>query len=154
MSVSGGILRLMADTWKTRDLPVLRAAVELYDRTGRNPHAGELGAACGFDEDTVQRALRALYREPFFEKGMTDWGGKILAVGPPTSAALRVAGQWPSPEVQLERLIAALLDAADDEARPEEERGRFKQAALWLGGAASQIAIGALGGAGGNWLSG
>lgn len=122
-------------------MPVLRAAVELYDQTGRNPSAAELEAACGFDRDTVQRALRALYREPFFEEGMTDWSGNILAVGPPTSASLRVAGQWPSPEVQLDRLIAALLAAADDEERPEEERGRFKQAALWLGGAASQIPL-------------
>lgn len=144
----------MADTWAARDLPVLRAAVEIYDQTGRNPNAAELGAACGLDAETVQRALRALYREPFFEEGMTDWGGKILAVGPPTSAALRVAGQWPSPEVQLDHLIAALLAAADDEDLPEEQRGRFEQAALWLGGAASQIAIGALSGAGGNWLSG
>lgn len=143
----------MIDTWTTRDLPVLRAAVEVYDQTGRNPSAAELEAACGFDKQTVQRALRALYREPFFGEGMTDWSGNILAVGPPTSGALRVAGQWPSPEVQLDRLIAALLAAADDEERPEEERGRFKQAALWLGGAASQIAIGALSGAGGTWLS-
>ncbi|WP_319449768.1 MULTISPECIES: hypothetical protein [unclassified Mycobacterium] len=143
----------MADTWESRDLPVLRAAVELYDQTGRNPSAAELGSACGFDKDTVQRALRALYREPFFEEGMTTWGGEILAVGPPTSAALRLAGQWPSPEAQLERLVAALQAAADDEERPDEERNRFKQTALWLGGAASQIAIGALGGAGGTWLS-
>ena len=151
--MGSGILPDMADTWESRDLPVLRAAVELYDQTGRNPGAAELEAACGFDKDTVQRALRALNREPFFEEGMTDWSGTIQAVGPPTSAALRVAGQWPSPEVQLDRLIAALLAAADDDERPDEERNRFKQAALWLGGAASQIAIGALSGAGGTWLS-
>ncbi|MDV3215254.1 LexA family transcriptional regulator [Mycobacterium avium] len=143
----------MADTWQSLDLPVLRAAVELYDQTGRNPSAAELGAATGFDNDTVQRALRALYREPYFEKGMDTWGGGILAVGPPTSAALRVAGQWPTPEAQLDHLVAALLAAADDEERPEEERGRFKQAALWLGGTASKIAIGALSGAGGTWLT-
>jgi hypothetical protein len=145
---------MTTDTWTDRDLPVLRAAVEIYDRTGRNPSAAELGKACGFDQDTVQRALRALYREPYFEKGMDTWGGGMLAVGAPTAAALRVAGQWPSPEVQLGRLIDALQVAADDDSRPDEERGRFKQAALWLGGAASQIAIGALGGAGGNILSG
>jgi hypothetical protein len=125
----------------------------LYDQAGRNPSATELEAACGFDKETVQRALRALYREPFFEEGMTAWGGDILAVGPPTSAALRVSGQWPSPEVQLDRLIAALQAAADDEERPDEERNRFKQAAMWLGGAASQVAISALGGAGSTWLS-
>lgn len=145
---------MIADTWTTRDLPVLRAAVEIYDRTGRNPRAAELGAACEFDEDTVQRALRALYREPFFEKGMDTWGGGILAVGAPTSAALRVAGQWPSPEVQLERLVAAFEAVAADDSRPEEERSRAKQAGLWLTGALQQIAIGALGGAGGNMLSG
>jgi hypothetical protein len=144
----------MADTWESRDLPILRAAVELYDQTGRNPGAGELGAACGFDSETVQRALRALYREPFFEEGLTDWGGTIQAVGPPTSAALRITGQWPSPEVQLERLIAAFEAAAADESRPEEERSRAKQVGLWLTGALSQVAISALGGAGGHWLSG
>jgi hypothetical protein len=144
----------MTDTWTTRDLPVLRAAVEIYDRTGRNPGAGELGAACGFDNDTVQRALRALYREPFFEEGMEAWSGDILAVGPPTSAALRIVGQWPSPEVQLERLVAAFEAVAADESRPEEERGRAQKVGLWLTGALSQVAIGALGGAGGNILTG
>lgn len=149
-----GVLAHMTDTWVTRDLPVRKAAVEIYDRTGRNPTAVELGAACEFDEETVQRALRALYREPYFEKGMTAWSGNILAVGAPTSAALRLAGQWPTPEAQLDRLVTALQTAAEDDSRPEEERGRFKQAALWLGGAASQIAIGALGGKGGNLMTG
>jgi len=144
----------MIDTWTTRDLPVLRAAVEVYDRTGRNPSAAELGAACGFDNDTVQRALRALYREPFFEEGMNTWSGDILAVGPPTSAALRIAGQWPSPEVQLERLIAAFEAVAADDSRSEEERSRAAKIGLWLTGALQQVAIGALGGAGGNLMTG
>lgn len=143
----------MGDTWMSRDLPVLRAAVDLFEETGRGPNASAIEAATGFDEDTVQRALRALYTEPYFERGV-EGDDQIFAVGNPTSAALRVAGNWPSPEVQLERLITALQAAADDESRPDEERSRFKQAAFWLGGAASQVAIGALGGAGGSWLSG
>lgn len=154
MSVGGCILGRMTDTWTTRDLPVLRAAVDIFDQTGRNPSAGELETLCGFDHDTMQRALRALYREPFFEDGMTAWSGDILAVGPPTGAALRVAGHWPSPEIQLEWLIAAFEAAAADESRPEEERSRAAQAGLWLAGALSQVAIGALGGAGGNLLAG
>lgn len=153
-TVGCGILRHMPDTWESRDLPVLKAAVEIFDRTGRGSSAAELGAACGFDKGTVQRALRALYREPFFEEPRQAFSGDILAVGRPTSAALRVAGQWPTPETQLERLIAAFEAAADDDARPETERSRFKQAALWLGGVASQVAIGALGGAGGNLING
>jgi len=145
----------MEDSSESRDLPVLKAAVHIYDQTGRNPSATELEAACGFDSETVQRALRALYREPFFEEGLSGgWGGGILAVGPPTSAALRVAGQWPSPEIQLERLIAALQAAADDESFDEAERSRFKQIVLTLRGVAGKIAIGALGGAGGHLLTG
>lgn len=142
------------DTWTTRDLPVLKAAVELYDRTGRKARATEIERECGFDHDTVQRALRALYREPYFEKGTEAFGGEIIFIGAPTSAALRVAGQWPSPEAQLERMIAALEAAADDDSRQPEERSRFKQLALSLRGAAYQVAIGALGGAGGNLMTG
>jgi hypothetical protein len=44
-----------------------------------------------------------------------------------------------------ERLITALESAADDSARPEEERGRFRQAARMLAGLGCQVAVGALG---------
>lgn len=144
----------MPDTWESRDLPVLKAVVELYEEGGRGPKVSAIEARTGFDHDTVQRALRALYTEPYFEEGKGAWGAGLLMVGKPTSAALRVAGQWPTPETQLERLVAALEAAAADDARPEQERSRFKQAAFWLGGAASQVAIGALGGAGGNLING
>ena len=72
----------MADTWESRDLPVLKAAVELYEES--------------------------------------------IFVGEPTGEALRVAGQWPSPEVQLQKLIAAFEAVAADDSRPEEERSRAK----------------------------
>ncbi|MGW0037504.1 hypothetical protein [Gordonia sp. NPDC003376] len=84
----------------------------------------------------------------------SDYDGGVYIAGPPTDEAFRVAGMWPSPETQLERLIAALQTAADDDTRPDEERNRFRQAAAWLGTTASAIAIGALGGAGGNMLTG
>ncbi|WP_137145094.1 hypothetical protein [Mycolicibacterium sp. CR10] len=144
----------MADTWESRDLLVLKAAVELYDEKGRSPRASDLERATGFDKDTVQRALRALYSEPFFEQGVESSGNQIIIVGEPTSAALRVVGQWPTPESQLERLVAALQAAADDEDRPEEDRSKFKQAILTLRGAAWQVALGALSGAGGNLMTG
>lgn len=133
---------------------MLKAVVELYEETGRGPRVTDVVSRVGFDEDTVERALRALYTEPYFEKPMGSAQKEFIFVGAPTSAALRVAGQWPTPEGQLDRLIAAFEAVADDEERPEQERSRFKQAALWLGGAASQVAINALGGAGGNMLTG
>lgn len=141
--------------WTNRDLPVLKAAVEIYDKTGHvRPEA--IQRAIGFDAETVQRALRALYTEPYFREEGTrgSWGGSMISVGAPTSAAYRVAGAWPTPENLLERLIAAFEAAGDDEDRDEPERSRFKQAAVWLGSAASQVAISALGGAGGHMLSG
>ena len=76
-----------------------------------------------------------------------------MMVGPPTGDALRVAGAWPSPENLLERLIAALQDAAKDETREPEERSKLKQAASVIGSLATQLAINALGGAAGNVLS-
>src|SRR6478736_5793934 len=126
------------DTWTTRDLPVLKPAVELFEQHGHGPSASAIETRTGFDSETVQRALRALYTEPYFEKGGGSWGAGLIMVGVPTSTALRVAGQWPSPEAQLERLIAAIESAADDDSREDEERGRFRQLALSLRGAAYQ----------------
>jgi hypothetical protein len=148
---------MTSDTWTNRDLPVLRAIVDLFeqqeeDEGGIEPW--EIERRTGFDEQTVQKALRVLNRQPYFEDAQVTDSGKIWEVGAPTAEALRVAGQWPSPEAQLERLIAAFEAAAADESRPEEERSRAKQVGLWLAGALSQVAIGALGGAGGDMLSG
>lgn len=149
-----GILPGMADTWESRDLPVLKAVVELYEESGRRVHLSAIENATGFNKETVQRALRALYREPYFEEATGSFGGEILVVGEPTGKALRVAGQWPSPELQLQNLIAAFEAVAADDSRPEEERSRAAKIGLWLTGALQQVAIGALGGAGGNLMTG
>jgi hypothetical protein len=144
------------DTWTTRDLPVLRAVVDTYEETGDYlTRASDIEAATGLDADTVQRAIRKLNTQPsFFEKVLDTAQGGIVMVGPPTGDALRVAGAWPSPENLLERLIAALESAANDETREPDERSKLRQAASYLGSFASQVAIGALSGAGGNLLNG
>jgi hypothetical protein len=140
------------DTWTGRDLPVLKAAVELYDKTG-HVRADAIERAVGFDPETVQQAIRALYTEPYFQPSdATSWGGRRILLGDPTNDAYRVAGKWPTPENLLERLVAALEAASNDDDIPEPERSKAKQAALWLGDALSKIAIGALGGAGGHAL--
>jgi hypothetical protein len=141
------------DTWTNRDLPTLRAAVEIYDETGRHlTRASSIAQKAGLDAETTQRALRALQTVPFFQEGKNPSGGEIVFVGPPTANAYQVAGAWPTPENQLARLIAALEAVADDETRDEPERSRAKQAAVWLGDTLSKIAIGALSGAGGHVL--
>jgi hypothetical protein len=144
------------DIWNSRDLPVLRAVVDIYEESGTYlTRASAIERRTGLEKDEVQRALRRLNSQPpFFEKMVDASGGLIIMVGPPTGDALRVAGAWPSPENQLRRLISALEDAAEDDARAPEERSKFRQAASYLGSFATQVAIGALGGAGGNVISG
>jgi hypothetical protein len=142
------------DKWLSRDLPVLQAIVEIYDSTGQPVKSAEIEAKTGMDKETVQRAIRALYTEPYMRPISGSFGGGYIRVGAPTGDALRVAGAWPTPENLLDRLITALEQAGDDQTRPDEERGKLHQAAVWLGSFASQVAIGALGGAGGNIISG
>jgi len=143
------------DTLNSRDLPVLRAVVDIYEESGSYlTRASAIERRTGLEEE-VQRALRRLNSQPsFFEKVVDASGGQIIMVGPPNGDALRVAGAWPSPENQLRRLISALEGAADDDARAPEERSKFRQAASYLGSFATQVAISALGGAGGNVISG
>lgn len=143
----------MRDTWLERDLPVLKAAVEVFEQEGDPMDADDIAVMAKLDAEAVHRALRALSTEPFFAKGQETANGDILWVGKPTSKALSIAGQWPSSETLLESLIGALETAGEDDDRWPEERGKIKQVALGLQTAAAQIAIGALGGAGGNCLA-
>jgi hypothetical protein len=56
------------EEWTNRDLPVLRAVVEIHDKTGRTKiQAGAIASAVGFDKETTQRALRALDAEPYLK---------------------------------------------------------------------------------------
>jgi hypothetical protein len=99
MSVGSGILPHMEDTWETRDLPVLRAAVELYEQNGGGGVApSAIAARLCTDEETVQRSLDALV--PYFEGGLRG-DDQVVSTGRPTSEACRAVGAWPSPEAQL-----------------------------------------------------
>jgi hypothetical protein len=145
---------MMDDRWASRDLPVLQAIVEEYESKGASTiRVSAIEKRLDLDTETVQRALRALIREPFIEERSGSFGGKINFVGPPTGDAFRAVGAWPTPDGQLARLVGAFEAAAADTSRPDEERSKFKTAAAWLGSFASQVAINALGGAGGNMLS-
>jgi hypothetical protein len=95
-----------------------------------------------------------LNRQPYFEDAQVIANGEIWMVGAPTAEALRVVGQWPSPEVLLNRLIAELQRAAEDEGLPDEDRSKLKQTAAFLGTTAWQLALNVLGGVGGNMITG
>ena len=82
MSANCGTVRVMDDTWTNRDLPVLKAVVEIYDATGRTMFGPrDIEARAGLDQEVTERAIRALYRQPYFETGTASFGGHYFSSG-------------------------------------------------------------------------
>lgn len=130
-------------TWEERDLPVLRAIVELYEESGGNTiRASHIERRTGFDDRTTQKALHALKPAdpPYVTKMHEMSGGEIVFVGAPTPEARRAVGLWPTPELMADRLVAALAQAAEQEPN-EERRGLLRRTAEWLGSAGREVAV-------------
>lgn len=132
----------MTETWTNRDLPVLRAIVDVYEETGEPMGPDAIEAATGFDAARVQGALRALdSEEPRYiselERLMT---GDIIFIGAPTGHARRAVGAWPTAETIADRLVKALGEAADREPDPER-KGWLSKTAAYLGHAGRDLAV-------------
>lgn len=108
----------MEDTWWSRDLPVLDAAVGLFQDKDF-VEVGDLAGETGFEPKDVARALldmRYVYVSEIQSMGdMDQWC--ITGVTP---AARRAVGQWPTPENVVARLAEAFIAAAEQE--PDSER--------------------------------
>jgi hypothetical protein len=133
-------------TWETRDLLVLDAIVRYFDEDDSAviPDVGTFAEITGMDPVQVGRAVRAL--SPRFIKTAPGLGGLTeVGIMGVTDAARQAVGQWPSPEVWVERLVEALHEAAEREADPER-RGRLRAIAEGLGGFARDVAVGVLSG--------
>lgn len=120
---------LLNDVWTTRDLPVLAATARLLDEKPGHPRqANKVEAATGIAEADVKRAFVNLSREHL---DVADWGGmtsKDYAVTGITADGLRAAGQWPSPEVAADRLVAALNELIDNTTEGSPKQSRLKAA--------------------------
>lgn len=132
----------MDETWTSRDLPVLTAIVEVFERTGRVMSPNEIEEQSGLQADQVETALRALEGEdpPFITKLERRASGGISLVGKPTGHARRAVGAWPTPESIADRLISALDEAADREPDPER-KGWLRKTAGYLGNAGRDLAV-------------
>lgn len=134
-------------TWETRDLPVLKAVVELSDEGIAYIKPDSIVERTGLATDQVQLALQALDNEvtPYFES--IHAGAEeplIIVVKDVTGAARRAVGTWPTAEGLARQIIDGLLAAA--EAEPDEEkRNRLKQTARFLDTSALGILIGVAG---------
>lgn len=97
-------------TWATRELPILRGALQRLDAGDDFPDLHEVREALGLDSKQMDAGLRALESAspPYIE---LEWAGYFVkSVG---ERARRELGTWPSAETVVDRLAAALADAAE-----------------------------------------
>lgn len=135
-------------TWFERDLPVLRAIVELDEEPDRFWVSDQdIVERTGLDPDTVQQALRALRYEdpPLAEFAVTKATGRIDMIKGITGHARRAVAQWPDPKTDAQEQIAAIVAAfeqAVDKAPDEESKSKLRALASSFKGLPAQVAEG------------
>jgi hypothetical protein len=131
------------ETWTTRDLPVLRALVSIFESGGRGGlgvrvHA--LAVAADMPETEVGNALRALNTAspPYFRGTSMSGLDHPAIITSITERALRAVGQWPASDNAADAIIAAFNEAA--EAEPDEEkRSALRRTGTFLAGAGREV---------------
>ena len=128
--------RPLPDVWFTRDLPVLRAIARLVDdpQHGGRPYLGQVVPASGLPKPQVQAAARALHEAGYVEV-LTTYSGEIVRFTGISAEARRLAGLWPTPQGEWDRLLEQLAARAA-QAPTEVERVRWRalsEAATALG---------------------
>ena len=126
----------LPDTWFRRDLPVLRAVARLVDgpEHGGNPYLGQVVPASGLPKPDVLAAARALADAGYVEV-LTTYSGEIVRFTGVSPEARRLAGLWPTPQGEWERLLEQLAARAEN-APSDVERARwraFSDAAVAVG---------------------
>lgn len=124
-------------TWATEDLPVLAAAIEIYDEKGR-VDGDDIAAKLDLPEETVTRSLIRLESEYVTLKHYDAMGQRNVRAPLVTSIsgeARRAAGQWPDPDKITADIIAHLDEAADK--APEDKKRTIRE---FLHGAAGEAA--------------
>jgi hypothetical protein len=132
----------LADTWQTRDLPVLRIAVAALDeRPGWAAEVDEIDH--GMDQEEFMRAVQRLEHGGYLtaEWSITFGSTELISITSATKAAFEATGAWPTSDVAADRLLAALKDLADG-GRTEDVRSRARKALDALSGAGRDIAVG------------
>ncbi|MFE3177849.1 hypothetical protein ACFXPA_25835 [Amycolatopsis sp. NPDC059090] len=122
------------DTWDTRDLPVLTAAVDEFDRMDDDEIlvGADIAEATGLSVQDVGRSLKALDGE-YLVLCKEDVDPSAWEIERVTGNARRAVGQWPPPDNLISRLAEVLEQVAAETDEPEA-KGRLRQAAAGLGG--------------------
>ncbi len=114
------------DAWFSRDLPVLRAIARLVDEpaSGGAPYLGQVVPASGLPKADVTAAAKALMSAGYVE-ALTNYSGDIVRFTGISSEARRLAGLWPTPQGEWDRLLEQLAARAEN-APTEVERARWR----------------------------
>ncbi|MGY1826460.1 MULTISPECIES: hypothetical protein [unclassified Blastococcus] len=118
---------LLPDVWFTRDLPVLRAIARLVDepKHGGAPYLlGSVVPGSGLPKADVVAAARALASAGYIEP-LTNHAGDIVRITGISAEARRLAGLWPTPQGEWERLLEQLAARAAN-APTDVERQRWQ----------------------------
>src|SRR5215207_2448867 len=140
--------RPLPDTWFSRDLPVLRAIARLVDgpQHGGSPYLlGAVVPASGLPKADVIAAAKALVSAGYAE-ALTNHSGDIVRITGISAEARRLAGLWPTPQGEWDRLLEQLTTRADN-APTDVERQRwraFADAAAAVGPDAGALLMSAL----------
>ena len=106
---------LLPDTWASRELVILRAALKRMDDGDESPDLADVYRDSGLSMKQFIAGVNALDSAdpPYLEAEWAGgWGGDDRPGGGYvvmlSERARRELGTWPSPDAMLERLIAAL----------------------------------------------
>ena len=119
--------RPLPDVWFTRDLPVLRAIARLVDEGehGGSPYLlGAVVPASGLPKADVLAAAKALAGAGYVEV-LTNHAGDIVRCTAISPEARRLAGLWPTPQGEWDRLLEQLTARAE-RALTAGERARWR----------------------------
>ena len=118
--------RPLDDVWFFRDLPVLRAVARLVDepKHGGAPYLGQVVPASGLPKPDVVSAARSLATAGYVEV-LTNVAGDIVRFTGISPEARRLAGLWPTPQGEWERLREQLAARAE-QAPTDVERARWR----------------------------
>jgi hypothetical protein len=117
----------LPDVWFTRDLPVLRAIARLVDepKHGSSPYLlGAVVPASGLPKADVVAAAKALVTAGYAE-ALTNHAGDIVRITGISAEARRLAGLWPTPQGEWDRLLEQLTARARH-APTDVERARWQ----------------------------
>ena len=117
------------DAWFSRDLPVLRAIARLVDEpaSGGAPYLGQVVPASGLPKADVVAAAKALMSAGYVE-ALTNYAGEIVRFTGISAEARRLAGLWPTPQGEWDRLVEQLTARAEN-APTDVERARWRSVA-------------------------